>query len=268
MAIAIEEQTKMTENFEKLKDLTEKLIVSEKKRCENESRYLSIFNSSPDPIFVFEYETLNIVDANKAACEVYGYSYEEIITKKILDMSAFPMFSYENIKQRIALINHTQHISKKGNVIHVSIHSSKFIMDNIEYIVSSIRDITWRLETQKELDLKIKLYENLVNDSDILMCRFTADSKLTFCNKRLAELFNEKPKNLLGVNFVEFLHDAHIVMDRIRALTPDNPVNAEYHIKTITYKGITKVLRAKNRCFFDNNGKPIEYQMVATEVSQ
>ena len=54
---------------------------------ESEKKYRSLFDSGPDPIFVINPQTFDIIDANPRAVEVYGYSREELIGKPFTELA-------------------------------------------------------------------------------------------------------------------------------------------------------------------------------------
>jgi len=67
-----------------VRDLTEQR-KAEKTLFESESRYRSIFEGVQDAILV-ETTDFRILDVNQRACELYGYSREEFLTKTVLDL--------------------------------------------------------------------------------------------------------------------------------------------------------------------------------------
>jgi PAS domain S-box len=50
---------------------------------ESEARFRTLFESSPDGIFITDPDTLEILDCNAQACEMNGYSREELVGRSI-----------------------------------------------------------------------------------------------------------------------------------------------------------------------------------------
>src|SRR5690554_733658 len=53
---------------------------------ESEKRYRDLFHLSPQPMWVYDVETLAFLDVNQAAVEHYGYSKEEFLSMTILEI--------------------------------------------------------------------------------------------------------------------------------------------------------------------------------------
>src|SRR6476659_4542707 len=51
-----------------------------------EPRYQQLFESSPMPLWVYDLETLRILDVNEVACRKYGYTRDEFLSMSILDI--------------------------------------------------------------------------------------------------------------------------------------------------------------------------------------
>jgi PAS domain S-box-containing protein len=95
-------------------------------------RYLSLFILNPEPMWVYDFETLQILDANDAAIRRYGYSRPEFLALTIKDLRPD-----EDIPKLLELIPDTpnsdrtgpwRHRLKDGSIIQVLItsHSVKF----------------------------------------------------------------------------------------------------------------------------------------------
>jgi len=54
----------------------------------SEERYRQLFDDNPQPMWVFDYETLCFLAVNKAAMRHYGYSREEFLSMALPDLHA------------------------------------------------------------------------------------------------------------------------------------------------------------------------------------
>jgi PAS domain S-box-containing protein len=54
----------------------------------SEASYRAIFEASEDAVFIHDWETGRVVDVNRRACEIYGYSYEEMKNIRVGDVSS------------------------------------------------------------------------------------------------------------------------------------------------------------------------------------
>ncbi len=133
------------------KELEEKLEISEKK-------YHAIFNNIPNPVFVLDLDTLNIIDCNQMVITVYGYTEDEIINKPFPDL-----FKDDDKKVQIGgikttrVINQAKHITKGGEIIYVDIWLSPSEYYGQKVLLVTTSDITKRLETEQQLIQASKL---------------------------------------------------------------------------------------------------------------
>jgi len=68
-------------------DITEQK-TAEQKLLESERNYRDLFNNSNDAIFVHDADTGEIVDVNRTACELFGYSVDELRSLSLADVSS------------------------------------------------------------------------------------------------------------------------------------------------------------------------------------
>ena len=135
-----------------LKEYRDELTASQQK-------YRSLFHSGPDPIFVLDAATLEILDANPMASEVYGYSRKELA---VMDFSLLAGdFSQEMMRtfatwdeEALAkCIFHPRAIHyKKGNyAFNVNMHACGTIYQDKKAIIVSTTDITDLVEKDAQL---------------------------------------------------------------------------------------------------------------------
>ncbi|MEO6549400.1 MAG: PAS domain S-box protein [Ferruginibacter sp.] len=124
-----------------------KKVISELE--ESEKRYYDLFRLSPQPMWVFNTDTLRFMQVNKAAVNHYGYSEEEFLNMSILEIR--PIEEIERTKAVIASKSEGEegvykanftHLKKSGELIEVEIYSSPITINEINCKTVIAIDVT------------------------------------------------------------------------------------------------------------------------------
>ncbi|WP_373494518.1 PAS domain S-box protein, partial [Aquiflexum sp.] len=130
---------------------------------ESEQRYADLFQSSPQPMWVYDLESLEFRKVNQAAINHYGYSYDEFMNMSIADIRPKEDLSmmFETLKkmreEKIdffrGVLNHQK---KDGSIIRVEEISKHLSLGDKNSWLVLANDITSKLkyleaiETQNE----------------------------------------------------------------------------------------------------------------------
>ena len=127
------------------KKLEEKLEVSER-------RYRAIFNNIPNPLFVLDAETLEILDCNGSVLTIYGHSRKEMINRSFLMFfRSDEREHYSAMLKSSLFIDQAKHLTKNGRELYVNIRiSPSKHLDQDSFIVTT-SDITQRVEMEQQL---------------------------------------------------------------------------------------------------------------------
>ena len=131
-----------------LKRTEEKLRLSEK-------RYRSLFNNNHSIMLLIDPQNGDIVDANPAAITFYGWSYEELIGKKITRLN---MITKEQVSQEIERAKKEQrrqfyfkHLLSSGEIRDVEVYSGPITINDRKLLYSIVHDITERKRAEDAL---------------------------------------------------------------------------------------------------------------------
>ncbi|MBT8370812.1 MAG: PAS domain S-box protein, partial [Deltaproteobacteria bacterium] len=127
-----------------------KLLEKELKK--SEKKYYAIFDNIPNPVFVLDMNTLEILDCNHSVKAVYGYDKDEIIRSSFLNF--FKNKDGERFAALIktsTVINRAQHINKAGQALFVNLRISPSEYPGGSVLLVTTSDITKRLETEQQL---------------------------------------------------------------------------------------------------------------------
>jgi|GEM_PF-6245571 len=126
---------------------------------ESEKRYSSLFYESPQPMWVYDIDSLKFSKANKAAVKLYGFSEEELLGMSILDLS--PQQEQQRMLQ--ALSNECKkagttynngrfrHITRSGEMLDVEIYCNSIKINDREYRLIIAVDITEKMRVENKI---------------------------------------------------------------------------------------------------------------------
>ncbi len=120
----------------------------------SEQKYRNLFEESNDALLIND-KSGNIREVNRFACELFGYTREELLKKNILELT--PEEYVERNKNALNEVSaegrvriDTIHKNKQGQLIEVSVNATLFEREK-DLILASIRDIRRRKETENAL---------------------------------------------------------------------------------------------------------------------
>ncbi len=118
----------------------------------SEEKYRIIFTTIPNPVFVLDQSTLEILDCNDNATAVYGYGQEEILMTSFLNFfGADGRKQYESQMKTSTALDRVKHYGKDGKVIYVNIRVSSTEYLGKEVFLVTISDITEQLLAEQQL---------------------------------------------------------------------------------------------------------------------
>ncbi len=132
-------------------DITPRKLL-EQKLEKSEKKYYAIFNNIPNPVFVLDMKTLDILNCNESVASVYGYDKYKIIMTCFTNL--FPESERVHFEEEIrksSFINRARQICSNGDTIYVNIRISPSEYGDYKVYLVTTSDITKRLETEQQL---------------------------------------------------------------------------------------------------------------------
>ena len=152
---------------------------------ESESRYRELFEASPQPMWVYDLDTLKFLAVNEAAVARYGYSRSEFEAMSILDIRS--QEDVPRLLQRIGEVRKAdygasgvwRHRRKDGTLIDVEITSNMFDFGGWHAQIVLASDITDRLRAERKLGESEERFRSLAEMSSDFYWESDADHRLT-----------------------------------------------------------------------------------------
>ena len=182
-----------------VQDITERKIA-EKQLKESEQKYQNIFESTNDMILIHDFNG-NILEFNKQAHEIHGYTNEEFKNLNLDDINTeesrkLVKSRVEKLKKEGSDIFEVTHLTKDGRYINVEV-SAKTINYKGKPAINSIeRDVTDRKHTH-ELILKLSA---AVEQSSAIIAITDIEGNLEYVNKKFCEVTGYSFEEAIGKN--------------------------------------------------------------------
>lgn len=134
----------------------------------SEKRYSELFHLSPLPMWVYDLNTLDFLDVNKAAIDHYGYNRSEFLSKTLKNISPpedFPILedALNGNRERNSLYHKRvfRHVKKNGEIIKVDIESSAILFNEREAKLVLVNDITEKVNYIETIETQNRTFKEI-----------------------------------------------------------------------------------------------------------
>ncbi len=184
--------------------------ISERKRTEqalqeSEEKHYSLSQATMEGIVITD--RIIILETNQAACDMLGYSYDELIGMRGTDVLEE---SYREMALNNAMSNYDKPYEamvqrKDGSAFWAELQGKMYHYRGNEVRVTAIRDITKRRQAIEALRASEAKYKNIL-DNSLEGIFIHQDKVIKFCNKRLLSMLGfASEEEALGTHIREIV---------------------------------------------------------------
>ncbi|MFH2104371.1 MAG: PAS domain S-box protein [Chloroflexota bacterium] len=182
-----------------------RLKASEDTLRQSEENYRQLFEAGSDAIFLIDNKSGQILQANQAACDLYGYSRDELLALKNTDLSAEPeqtrqvTGSTAPIIEQVVTIPLRWHRKKDSTRFPVEITARFFIQAGRAVHIAAIRDISARIKTEDALKELTRFHQDIIKNMGEGIVVEDTEGKISFANPAAAAMLGYTEKELIGM---------------------------------------------------------------------
>ncbi|MBD2041279.1 PAS domain-containing sensor histidine kinase [Microcoleus sp. FACHB-672] len=229
-------------------DITERKEMEEVLR-ESERRYRLLFEANPQPMWVYDVETLAFVAVNCAATQHYGYSEDEFLAMTIRDIRPpedIPALIEDLSKLSTGLraAGRWRHCKKDGTIIEVEItaHTLRFAGRRTQLVLAN--DVTEPQRAERALRASEEQYRELVNNIHEIIFQQNRQGRWTFLNPAWSEVMGYTVAETLGTDFLNYVHpdDRHESQMQLHCLLNFEIDDCRYEVRYFAKDGSIRTL--------------------------
>ena len=224
--------------------------ISDRKQSEqllrqSEMRYKSLFQDNQLVIIILNPDTGEIIDANQAACNYYGWSHTELCNKNISDIDPLPKdeTTLKLLDSKGHISNHlfVKHQLANGEVRDMEVYSGPLMFNESTMLYAIVNDITETKRAEEALRLSERRLDAVFNSVTETIMMLDADGFILTANSTAAKRFGMTVNELVGKNIFKMsspeagsIRTEHIRKMKDTAL----PIRFEDEVGDILYNNI------------------------------
>jgi diguanylate cyclase (GGDEF)-like protein/PAS domain S-box-containing protein len=180
---------------------------------ENRTRYL--FENNPNPMWIYDMETLEFLAVNQAAINHYGYSEDEFLSMTLRDIRLLEdmprlLETIAKVSNGLSVPEVWRHCKKDGThiFVDVSAHTLKYQNRRCELIL--VNDVTQKMQAEEALKDAEARYRGIFEHAIEGIFQATVDGRFLISNPMLAEIYGyTSPQDLIS-NLTDIEHQLYV----------------------------------------------------------
>jgi len=171
--------------------------------------YKSLFENSYSVMLILHPETGSIIDANKAACNYYGYKKNELKDMHIQDINVLSkeqvFKEMQNAKTESRNYFNFLHRLANGEIRDVEVFSGPITIGNEKVLYSIIHDISARKLIEKQIKIEKYFSESLINSLPGVMYVFDQLGHFKRWNKNFEIITGYSSNKIIKMDPLDFI---------------------------------------------------------------
>ncbi len=180
---------------------------------ENRTRYL--FENNPNPMWIYDLETLDFLAVNHAAINLYGYSEDEFLSMTLQDIR--PSEDIPKLLEAIAKVSTGftkpevwRHCKKDGTHILVDVSAHTLDYQNRKCELILINDVTQKMQAEEALKQAEAKYRGIFEHAIEGIFQTTVEGRILISNPMLAEIYGYASPEDLIANLTDIEHQLYV----------------------------------------------------------
>ena len=171
---------------------------------------MDLFQKSPNPMWIYDSETLRFLDVNQSAIECYGWSREEFLTMTILDIRPEADAEAARLKAKQGGVQQASgpwvHHYKDGSehLVHVTSYPTEFASRTARLV--TVNDITDLMRTTEALRQSEEVFRGLCASSPAGVFQARIDGYVLYANPVLARSWDMTEEEMYGNGWQRRVH--------------------------------------------------------------
>jgi PAS domain S-box-containing protein len=231
-----------------------------------------VFFENPIPAIVYSVETLAILNVNRSALELYGYSIEKMRSMNVRDLFVSPVAIKpsldEELRKPINSLGTVVQRGAQGEELMVNLLCFAFETKGVNARMLMVENRTARHNTEEALRSSEERFRELFENAHDVIFLHDLKGKILEINRAAEHLTGYSRTEVLGKNFAELIapEARQLVLDIVRThLGGSAPQH--YELPVISKDGVRRYLEVSTRLTY-RRGHPVAVQGIGRDITE
>lgn len=223
---------------------------------------MDLFERNPNPMWIYDSETLCFLDVNQAAIDLYGWSRDEFLSMTILNIR--PEEDVDGVRARARRGGTQQasgpwrHWHKDGSehLVHIASYPTEHSSRPVRVV--TVNDVTDLVRTTEALTQSEEMFRSLCASSPAGVYKSRIDGYVLYVNPVLASTWQMTEEEMLGYGWQKRLHPEDLD-DMIQGWMKANNADDTYErvFRIVLPSGEIRWIHGRSTAVRGADGKPI-----------
>ncbi len=171
--------------------------------------------NNPQPMWVYDLQTLHFLEVNDVAVKHYGYSRDEFLRMRLTDIR--PPEDVPRLLEDVALARQGlretgewRHLLKDGRLIDVEVASHNLVFEGRDAQLVVVRDITKQKQGEQALVQAERKYRLIFEEAIIGIYQSTPDGRLLSANPAMARMYGFDSAEEMMTGIYDIQHQLYV----------------------------------------------------------
>lgn len=236
--------------------------------------YEGVFHGNPNPALIFAQDDFRILEANRNAVELYGYTRRQMCEMKLLDLFAaesgdrWRSLLEAELRKPHNTLGPFIHRGAAGRELVVSMVFSSFTMKGRDARILQIQDETTRRTAEEAVKASEERFRELFENANDVIFLIDLKGRLMAINRAAESLTGYARAEVLGKSIDDMIapESRHLSQDSIRAHLGGS-ANQHFELRMLPKTGGVRFLEVSTRVIY-RKGQAVAIQGIGRDVTE
>jgi len=171
----------------------------------DDANFQLLFSANPQPMYIFDLQTLQFLEVNAAAVQHYGYTRQEMLGMRLTDVRPpedIPRLLdvVQNGTSKLASHGCWRHVRKDGTIVEVESTAQRILFGGRHAMLVGAQDVSARRAAEEMVAEHNAYLQALTENNPLAIVVLDPNRRIQMCNPAFERLFGYRQSDILTMD--------------------------------------------------------------------